>query len=213
MTSLLATADHLHLSDQAARSRRCATAGVERTNKNQHLADLMRAAQDGERPAYAVLLREVLPLLQRLVHSRLRFLQAADREDLVQDILLSVHAARATYDPGRPFVPWLVSIAHNRMVDRARRHGRKWANELLVDEYPEHAADQDSDLPGEAYGDPEALRQAVADLPPRQRQAIELIKLRELSLKEAACASGMSISALKVSVHRAIKALRGSLAG
>ena len=84
---------------------------MERTNKNQHLADLMRAAQDGERPAYAVLLREVLPLLQRLVHSRLRFLQAADREDLVQDILLSVHAARATYDPGRPFVPWLVTGA------------------------------------------------------------------------------------------------------
>jgi RNA polymerase sigma factor (sigma-70 family) len=212
MTPSLATADRFHSIHRTAGRRQSATE-AERTSKNRHLADLMRAAQDGDRATYAALLREVLPILQRLVHSRLRFLQAADREDIVQDVLLSVHAARATYDPGRPFVPWLVSIAHNRMVDRARRHSRKSANEVLVDEYPERTADHDSDLPGEAYGDPEALRQAVIQLPPRQRQAIELIKLRELSLKEAACASGMSITALKVSVHRAIKTLRGSLAG
>jgi RNA polymerase sigma-70 factor (ECF subfamily) len=132
-----------------------------------------------------------------------------DREDLVQDILLSLHAARATYDPERPFIPWLMTIAHNRMVDQARRASRRSANEVAVDEYPAHLA-EDGPAAGE-FGDPEALRRAIKLLPKGQRSAIELLKLRELSLKEAAQATGMSVSALKVSVHRAIKTLRASL--
>ena len=172
----------------------------------------MEAAQDGDRAAYADLLHELVPLLQRLVRGRLHFLQPTDREDLVQDILLSLHAARATYDRRRPFMPWLVSIAHHRMVDRARRHSRLWANEVLVDEFADSMADAASDLPDSGYGDPEEVRQAVKGLPAGQRTAIELLKLRELSLREAADLSGMSISALKVATHRAIKSLRGALA-
>jgi RNA polymerase sigma factor (sigma-70 family) len=151
-------------------------------------------------------------LLQRLVRRRLGFVQPSDREDLVQDILLSIHAGRASYDPRRPFMPWLMSIAHHRMVDRARRHSRVWANEVLVDEFAESILDNVSTLPDSEYGDPEQVKQAVKSLPAGQRTAIELLKLRELSLKEAAHVSGMSVSALKVAAHRAIKALRGSLA-
>jgi RNA polymerase sigma factor (sigma-70 family) len=184
-------------SERSARERRC--------------SGLMRAAQDGDRAAYSALLREIFPLLQRLVRGRLRFLRAADREDLVQEILLSIHAARATYDPSRPFMPWLMSIAHHRMVDGARRNDRKVAREQLIDHFADAVVDQPG-LEEDAYGDPEALRRAVNDLPARQRTAIELLKLRELSLIEASELSGIGISALKVSVHRAIKNLRNSLA-
>jgi RNA polymerase sigma-70 factor (ECF subfamily) len=172
---------------------------------------LMRAAQDGDRAAYSVLLHGILPLLQRLVQSRLRFLQAADREDLVQEILLSVHAARASYDPRRPFMPWLMRIAHHRMVDGVRRNGRKSAKEQPIDDFAEPIADQPR-LEESEYGDPEALHRAVNELPTRQRMAIVLLKLRELSLNEASELSGIGTSALKVSVHRAIKKLRNSLA-
>jgi RNA polymerase sigma-70 factor (ECF subfamily) len=187
-------------------------AAAQRAADDRRLASLMQAAQDGDRVAYAGLLRELVPLLQRLVRARLHFLQPTDREDLVQDILLSLHAARATYDPRRPFMPWLVSIARHRMVDRARRHSRLWANEVLVDEFADSIADGASELPDSEYGDPEQVRQAVKGLPAGQRTAIELLKLRELSLREAADLSGMSISALKVATHRAIKSLRGVLA-
>jgi RNA polymerase sigma factor (sigma-70 family) len=184
----------------------------QRAANDLRLATLMQAAQDGDRVAYADLLHELVPLLQRLMRQRLGFLQPTDHEDLVQDILLSLHAARATYDPRRPFIPWLMCIAHHRMVDRARRHTRLWANEVLVDEFAESILDGVSGLPGSEYGDPEQVRQAVKGLPAGQRTAIELLKLRELSLKEAADVSGMSVSALKVAAHRAIKSLRGSLA-
>jgi RNA polymerase sigma-70 factor (ECF subfamily) len=48
----------------------------------------------------------------------------------------------------------------------------------------------------------------MAALPPGQRQALELMKLQEMSLKEAAAATGMTVGALKVSVHRAMATLR-----
>lgn len=184
---------------------------TEHCEKLPHLGALMRAAQDGDTVAYCELLRQVTPILRAAVRQRRYFLQPQDIEDLVQDILLSLHAVRATYDPGRPFLPWLMAIAHNRIADGGRRHLRRAANEIAVDEYPE-TFDYDATNPiGEGYGDPQALRLAIDKLPQGQRQAIEMLKLRELSLKEAAAETGLSVSALKVAVHRAINTLRVTL--
>jgi len=197
---------------RSSRSAEPASRGSARRDaKDRALSILMRNAQEGDRIAYASLMREVLPILKRVVQARLHFLPATDREDLVQDIVLSLHAARATYDPARAFMPWLLAIAHNRMVDQARRNARRSAHELSVDEYPAHVADENFDAHAGGYGDPEELRRAIRSLPRGQRSAIEMLKLREMSLKEAAQATCMSIGALKVSVHRAIKALRMSL--
>jgi RNA polymerase sigma factor (sigma-70 family) len=205
----IATKDHIS-TGYAPATRSAATAGRIEQHDRQ-LSSLMRKAQDGDQAAYASLLREVLPILKRVVQARLGFLPVMDREDLVQDILMSVHAARVTYDPTRPFKPWLMTIAHNRMVDQARRNSRRAANEMSVDEYPADVADADAGAASDRYGDPEELRRAITVLPKGQRSALELLKLREMSLKEASQATGMSVSALKVSVHRAIKTLRVSL--
>jgi len=209
MNTSIATTDRI--ASGYAPATRSAAPAKHSEEQDRQLVSLMRKAQDGDQGAYASLLREVLPILQRLVQARRGFLPAMDREDLVQDILLSLHAARATYEPARPFKPWLMAIAHNRMVDQARRNSRRTANEITVDEYPTDVADTDAGPAADRYGDPEELRQAIKVLPRGQRSAIELLKMRDLSLKEASQATGMSISALKVSVHRAIKTLRNSL--
>ena len=131
-------------------------------------------------------------------------------EDVVQEVLLSVHAVRATYDPARPLIPWLSAIVRHRLADAGRRHVRRGAREIGVD---------DLDVTFQApaantlFGDPDALAQAIQALPPGQRQAVELLKLRELSLKEASALTGMSIAALKVATHRAITSLRRALRG
>ena len=174
------------------------------------LGPLMRAAQDGDRVAYRELLGEILPILRRVLKRRFSFLPHQDVEDLVQDILLSVHAFRATYDPARPFLPWLMAIARNRTADMARRYARRSAREVAVDIYPETSGDDETNTVI-SYGDAEALQQAVKDLPEGQRTAVELLKFRELSLKEAATESGMSVGALKVATHRATRALRLAL--
>lgn len=175
------------------------------------LAALMQDAQGGDKRAYARLLNEVTPLLRRFVRSRRRFLAADEIEDIVQDILLSLHAVRATYDPQRPFMPWLFAIARNRLADSARRQIRRAAHEVHVDTFPVTFSELEPNNDGNIYRDPEALKQAIQALPAGQRKAVEMLKLRELSLKEAAAASGSSVGALKVSVHRAMLALRKAL--
>lgn len=172
------------------------------------LADLMRSAQDGDKAAYARLLGEVSPLLRQTVRRRYGFLQSPDIEDIVQEILLSLHAARATYDPQRPFLPWLMAIARNRMADGARCHTRRALREVAVERLPETFSAPDTNIHEKAYGDREALRQAMDHLPRGQREAVTLLKLREMSLKEAAAITGTSIGALKVAVHRAVRTLR-----
>ncbi len=180
---------------------------------NKHLADLMRSAQNGDGSAYAHLLREITPLIRRVVQNRRRFLQAADIEDLVQDILLSLHAVRKTYDPERPFLPWLIVVIRNRLAVSARRYSRREARELQVDDLAVTFSKQQDNSASDVYRDPEALREAIAHLPPGQRQAVEMLKLREMSLKEAAAQTGTSVGVLKVSVHRAMASLKKALKG
>lgn len=175
---------------------------------DRRLASLMRAAQDGDKAAYARLLSEVACKLRQFVQRRSPFLQPSDVEDIVQEVLISLHVGRATYDPTRPFLPWLLGITRNRMADAARRQARRWAHEVTDQEAVETFLDRDTNIPVNTNGDPEALRRAIRDLPEGQRHAVELLKLREMSLKEAAGATGMTIGALKAAMHRALRTLR-----
>lgn len=174
------------------------------------LAQLMRAAQAGDAVAYTRLLEAIAPRVRQIVGRRRHFAGVQEVEDLVQDVLLSVHAVRATYDPSRAFGPWLMAIVRNRLADGARRYARR-SREVAVDDLDVTFADPAANSAGEAYGDPGALVQAIRDLPRGQRQAVEMLKLREMSLKEAAEASGSSVAALKVATHRAMASLRRAL--
>ncbi len=169
---------------------------------------LMAAAQTGDRAAYRALLVAVTPYARAMASRAFR--HAEDVEDAVQDILLTLHETRAMFDPARPFKPWLAGIARHRITDRLRRQGRARAREVPLG--PEHetfspnAANQD----GMSIDAP-ALQDALALLPHGQRTAVQMLKLQEMSLKQAEAASGMSVAALKVATHRALKRLRDLL--
>jgi RNA polymerase sigma-70 factor, ECF subfamily len=173
---------------------------------------LMARAQDGDRQAYRLLLEDVTPYLRSLVVRC--FKDASDIEDAVQDILLTIHVVRRTYDPSRPFGPWLVAIANRRIIDRLRYQTRaKFRDIALRAEHetfsPTAANLQQSFDDGHAHA--AELQAAIEHLPPDQREAITLLKLKDMSLKEAASATGRSAAALKVATHRAIKRLRKML--
>ena len=166
---------------------------------------LMAHAQGGDQAAYGRLLEEIAPYVRSLAAKCHR--DSSDIEDSVQDVLLTVHAVRHTYDPTRPFGPWLVAIANRRITDRLRRQGRSTARETpLTDEHETFAAPETNYQ--ESASNDRALREAIERLPQGQRDAIRLLKLQEMSLKEAAITSGMSVAALKVATHRAMKNLR-----
>ena len=168
-------------------------------------AILMAHAQSGDRDAYRRLLEEVTPYVRSLAVKSHR--DPADIEDSVQDVLLTVHAVRHTYDPTRPFGPWLAAIANRRVTDRLRHQGRTTARETPLTEEHETFAAPAANYQ-EAASDDRALREAIERRPAGQRDAIRLLKLQEMSLKQAASATGMTVAALKVATHRAMKNLR-----
>jgi len=174
--------------------------------RDQVWSQLMRAAQAGERAAYERLLREVTPFIRSIVrrHSNNR----ADIEEMVQDTLLTVHRVRHTYDPDRPFGPWLAAIASRRSIDALRRRMRLAKFEAPDEGAYETFADAAANREMEAVGSPEEVQALLRRLPPRQREALEALKLKEMSLAEASVSSGQSVTALKVNAHRALKALR-----
>lgn len=177
-----------------------------KVEREERWRQLMRAAQDGDNAAYATLLSELLPVLRRSV--AYKWPSAPDVEDVVQEIVLSVHTVRHTYDPTRPFMPWLMTIAIRRTIDAARRRTARSANETTVDIMPETFSGDDAKNEQEISDDQEAIRRALAQLPDGQRQAVELMKVQGLSLQEASAVTGKSVASLKVSVHRGLKTMR-----
>ncbi len=187
--------------------------GAERAEEGA-LEALMQAAQDGDARAYDRLLRAIQPLLRGI--ARRRIADAAEAEDAVQDTLLTVHRLLQTYDSSRPIRPWLVAICERRCIDRLRRGAPRRLRETSLDPFRETLAapsHQHQGLnEGEARVAAAQLRQAVAALPASQRTALCLAKLEDLPLAEAAAQSGLSVGALKVATHRALRTLRRRLA-
>ena len=165
---------------------------------------LMAAAQGGNARAYDTLLRECLPLLRAICRRRIQ--NAAEAEDAVQDTLLTVHQVRHTYDPTRPFRPWLAAIAERRAIDRLSRHGRRGGREVELTE-ADHIASAGGHE-GEARLAARDLHRAVAELPQAQRAALQLTKIQDLPLAEASRRAGTTIGAMKVATHRAMHSLR-----
>lgn len=165
----------------------------------------MVAAQAGDARAYDLLLRDCLPLLRGV--ARRRIADAHEAEDAVQDTLLTVHRMLAIYDPSRPLRPWLIAIAERRCIDRLRRRGRGAGRETPIDDHAETLAAPATET-GEDRIASRQLREAVAELPESQRTALRLAKLEDLPLADAAARSGLSVGALKVATHRALKTLR-----
>lgn len=128
-------------------------------------------------------------------------------DDVVQDVLLTVHRIRHTYEPGRPVKPWLAAITARRAIDAARRRGRIAAREISDGAAYETFADPQANKveAGEAA---RALESLTSTLSPGQQEALDLVKVKQMSLKEASAASGQSVASLKVNIHRAMKKMR-----
>jgi RNA polymerase sigma-70 factor, ECF subfamily len=162
----------------------------------------MERAQRGDQEAYASLLVLASGAVTRMV--RQQWGNVAWVDDAVQETLLSVHRARHTFDPARPFAPWLYAIAHNRMIDVARRERRIGDREVGTDVLPEVTTGTEAS----ANIDIDRVRAALLALPHRQRDVIVGMKFGDESVRQVGARLGMSDSAVKVTAHRGYKLLR-----
>jgi RNA polymerase sigma-70 factor (ECF subfamily) len=165
-----------------------------------HWDKLMAAAQVGEVNAYRSLLAELVPWLRRYYAGRVPSVMV---EDAVQDVLLAVHEKRHTYDPSRPFVPWIAAIARHKWIDRIR--SLRWESTERLDEdvgTPDHE---------DAVVAETTFTQLLGELRPTQAQVIRLVKIEGYSLEEASRATGQSVSLVKVNIHRGLKRLTAAV--
>jgi RNA polymerase sigma factor (sigma-70 family) len=157
---------------------------------------LMIAAQSGSGGAYRQLLGELATWLQRYYTRRLPLGVVADA---VQETLLAIHEKRHTYDPSRPFGPWLVAIARYKWIDRLRTMK---AN--VTEELPDDLAVGDH---ADAIQNARSLESLLQRLKPAQAEVIRLVKLQGLSIAEAAERTGQTASLVKVNIHRGLSRL------
>ncbi|MBI5919879.1 MAG: sigma-70 family RNA polymerase sigma factor [Nitrosomonadales bacterium] len=171
-----------------------------------NLEALMRQSLTGDQRAYATLLQATSRLLRPFLSKRLY--SASEVDDLLQEILISVHKARHTYDGNRPYKPWLYAIAKFRLQDHLRAH---YADQLR------HAEDFDEleESLHEAVTEPvmsyESISGEVQKLPEKQATILRLMHEDGYTAKEVAAKTGMTESAVKVAAHRAYKVLRERL--
>ena len=170
-------------------------------------AALMRMVQAGDQEAYATLLVMLTSTTRKFARARLGAVAWID--DVVQETLLTVHRARQTYDPERPFGPWFYAIASTRLIDAVRRERRITRRELPRDA----GFDVAQPAAADAGIDVEAIRAAVRSLPARQRDVIESLKFRDESVRDVASRTNMTMSAVKVTAHRGYRTLRKLLGG
>lgn len=168
----------------------------------QHLRGLLLQGLAGDGRAYQDFLTAVCGYLRGFLRRRLKGLPD-DVEDLLQECLLALHNQRHTYDAAQPLTAWVHAIAKYKLIDLLRRRAlREQLHEPLDDALGLFAT---ADL--EAAEARHDLAKFLDQLPRQQRLPIMHMKLQGLSVTEAAALTGMSESAVKVGVHRGLKAL------
>ena len=168
----------------------------------QRLRTQLLQGMEGDAQAYQAFLKGLSTHLRAFLRRRLSALPD-DIEDLVQDILLAVHNQRHTYRPDQPLTAWVNAMARYKLIDLLRsRSGRETLHDPIDDDMALFATNDH-----EAADARRDVNKLLQQLPDNQRLPIVHTKLEGLSVSEAAAATGMSESAIKVGVHRGMKAL------
>ena len=171
-------------------------------SSEERLRGLLLRGLAGESSAYHMFLKELAAHLRAYFRRRLARLPD-EVEDLVQESLLAVHNQRHTYDPTQPLTAWVRALARYKLIDMLRRRSRTDLLNDPLDDDTELLAASDNEA-AEARRD---IGKLLAALPEHHRLPIVYVKLEGLSVAEAARRTGMSESAIKVGVHRGLKAL------
>ena len=161
----------------------------------------MRAANRGDQRAYAVLLGAIAPVVRGIVRARGAALGNEHCEDIVQDVLLTIHLKRQTWREEAPLRPWIYAITRHKVIDAFRARGNRV--DLPVEDFAEI-------LPAPATEDPIAARdmaRVIDQLEPRAAQIVRAIGIDGETTAETGARLGMTEGAVRVALHRALKRL------
>lgn len=171
--------------------------------REEEWATWMRAAIAGDADAYKRFLQSLTPHLRAIARRRCDEMGVprGDAEDLVQEVLLTIHVKRGSWDASRPIGPWIAAIARNKLIDSLRRRGRA-AHVPIEDVEETLEAEEQGD--GLDHIDVERL---LVRLREPQQTIVRAVSLKGAGIRETAARLGMSEGAVRVALHRALKTL------
>ncbi|MCE5973839.1 sigma-70 family RNA polymerase sigma factor [Sinirhodobacter sp. WL0062] len=167
---------------------------------------MMRAANRGDAQAYARLLHAISPVLRGVVRARGRTLPPDQHEDIVQEVLMAIHAKRHTWREDQPIRPWLFAITRYKVADAFRRRG---VAATPIEDVAERLADEGAGAAIEEMEAAQEIEHLLSVLDARSAEIVRALKLREEAPAQVAKGMGMSEGALRVRLHRALKKLEG----
>lgn len=188
-------------------SWRALAVGARVSSIEAELHDLMVRGLAGDAAAHRQLLDLLSTQFRIFFQRRLRVGDPSYAEDLVQETLIAIHSRRDSYDPSKPITAWVYAIARYKMIDYFRRT-KTTGISVPVDQIGELFSSERADSTDAARD----VASLLHHLPSKQRIAIQLVKLEDLSVREAATRTGMSESDIKISIHRGIKKLSALVA-
>lgn len=178
---------------------------VTNNDKYSEMTALLLAGLGGDKVAYGKFLSTIAPMLRRMVGKKLA---NADVEDVVQEVLISVHKARHTYDGERPIMPWLVSITNFRVTDHLRKHYSQMLHQTFdIADYENILSDVTEDTSSD-----ESVDELLQDVPEKHKKILIMMHVEGYTAKEVGKQMGMNESAVKVAAHRTIKKIREKFA-
>jgi RNA polymerase sigma-70 factor (ECF subfamily) len=163
----------------------------------------MRVAIAGDEAAYRKLLEDLSHLLRGVVRRGFAGVGVArdDVEDVVQEVLLAIHLKRHTWDPAMPLGPWVLAIARNKMIDDLRRRGRRPEVPIDLTQFDIEGDDQQASI------DAQDVARILNGLSERNRDIVRSISIDGHSARDVADRLGMTEVAVRVALHRSLKAL------
>ncbi len=171
------------------------------SDKYSALTAMFLSGLGGNQADYAQFLTTITPILKRITARRI---PASDVEDVAQEILISIHKARHTYDGSRPIMPWIASIAQFRITDNLRKYYTQRQDKTVdISELEEILPDVTEDASSN-----ESIDEWLEDVPEQQKRILTLMHVEGYTAKEVGLQMNMNESAVKVAAHRAIKKIR-----
>lgn len=184
---------------------------TETSESKSSLAELMARAQAGDKTAYSMIFQQITPMLRSFISRKIR--SPDDTEDIVQEILVSIHKASHTFDSGRAFEVWMYTIARYRLNDFLRAHYKNvsFREQLNAESETGVMANPSVDDVTEDHDFSESITGLLDDLPDKQLTIITMMKLEGYTAKETGERLGMSETAVKVAAHRVYRKLAKKL--
>lgn len=174
---------------------------VKSEDKYAEITALFRTGLSGDQAAYGKFLTTISPMLRRMISKNIAI---ADVEDVLQEVLISIHKARHTYDGQRPIMPWLSSIANFRITDHLRKHYSQMRHKTLdIADYENILLDVTEEVSAN-----ESIDELFEEVSEKHKKILTMMHVDGYTAKEVGKRMGMNESAVKVAAHRAIKKIR-----